>query len=112
MIRSISIEEFGREINSRPSLYAVFQHAQTSPVSAVIHIMRATIIPTFPSVIMLYDGESGILLSQIQSITMRDGLYEIVCGENEDMRETVTIYSGECAVSAPTIYARRQVLRQ
>ena len=89
----MTINDFKRDIATRTCCYASLGDADKAlPVQATLHISEVIAVEEFPAVILFTDGVNMMQLTQIQSIELEDGHYNIICGDNDDLRTCVTVH--------------------
>ena len=85
----VTLEEFRRDVMSRPLYYAVIQRLPTAPVTAIIHINNVIVVPYHPAVLILSEHDNLIQISSIQSIKPIETGYAVICGLQDDLMETI-----------------------
>lgn len=80
---SMSVKEFERDLNTRKQCYACLSNEDDLfPVRVILGIDETCVASDFPCSIRFSDGINCMTLSQIKSIVLSDGHYEITCGDD------------------------------
>lgn len=89
----MTINDFKRDIASRTCRYASLgEEDKALSVQATLHISEVIAVEEFPAVILFTDGVNRMQLTQIQSIELEGDHYNIICGDNDELRTCVTVH--------------------